>query len=42
MAIHFTRYKGAPIKGANQKEFIKKLKKAINKDKLKVIKGGRK
>lgn len=41
MAIHFTRYKGAPIKGANQKDFIKKLEKAINKDKLKLIKGGK-
>lgn len=29
MAIHFTRYKGAPIKGANQREFINKLSFAI-------------
>lgn len=34
MAIHFTRYKGAPIKGANQKEFIENLEKAINQDLL--------
>jgi len=41
MAIHITRYKGQLIKGCNQKDFITKLSKAIKKDQLKLIKGGK-